>query len=375
MNHAEVAQEPEQITVSATKTNPPLSEKEAAEVRLDIARMRPGNPVRQASEIVLETGVLPAEFVEPLLSRLRTFHPSRWRTQQQAMWLLCYAQVEGEARGAICACMREIVAHWPMRGTGNRMLRTAGGALALSGGFVMTLMCLKPVDHDYAPALLVVFVLGGIFWAAILPIMAMAEHHKMVRLRETALVVLGRLPTVENLAVVAEACLEGSALWRIMLYGNMRHDRSRTIRANAAWALLNILPCVRKSDYGRFPSSVVPNLCRILAYMEKAEDVGSKAVILRILRALNHIGDTRAIPSVEQMEKRSTSETVRQAATRTLHILRERQRQESATQTLLRASEAVAPTPDSLLRAADAVPKQTNADEMLRAERRPTDTA
>lgn len=336
-------------------------------MRREIERMRPGNPIRQASEVVLETGVLPAEFVEPMLSRLKTFRPWLGRTQRYAMWLLCCAQVEGQEKHRICARLREIVGRWPLLGTKQRMLRAAGWALALSGSFVFTLIRLDPYP-DYMSMLLVLLVIGGVSWFAIMPVLAGVDHHKMTNLREQALIALARLPTVESLAVAAEAYREGSAIWQRILYGNMSFYRTQTLRGKAAWALLNILPCVRKSDYGCLPSSTVPNLCWIVAWTGKADDVSNKALSLQILRALNNIGDARAIPAVEQLAKSSPSEVVRQTAARTLSILQERHRQESATQTLLRASGTGVSTPDALLRAADAVPTKMDAGEMLRAE-------
>ena len=331
--------------------------------------LSPEDPLRKAAETVLAAGVLPAAMVEPLLCHLKNFRPNLWQTQQWAVWMLRYAQDEAKTRSHVCVCPREIVAQWPMRGAGNRMLRGAGWALALSGGWILLWMAEGSFPGNFVSAITFVLVIGGIFWAAItLPVLAIADHQKMIRIREFALFVLGELSSVESLALVAETSLEGSALWRRMLYGNMPRDRSQTIRANADFALLKILPCVQKSDYGCLAASTVPNLCRILPVADKAGDVSNKALILRILRALNYIGDVRAMSAVEQLAKGSASEVIRQAATRTLEILQERHRQETAPQTLLRASETNGPTPNTLLRAAVAGSNQTDAEELLRAE-------
>lgn len=368
MNQAEVSQRQEQVTVDITAANSPITQQEAVAVGRLMAPLHLDDPFRKVAKTVLATGILPAESVEPLLSHLTTFRPNRWRTQQLAAWMLQYAQGETEAQSSICTRLREIVAQWPMRSTRRRMLCAAGWALVLSGGFTLSSMGLYPVSGGFVSALPFMFVIGCIFWAAVLPVMAIADHHKMTRMREQALFALGRLASVDSLEVVAEACLEGSALWRRMLYGKMPCDRSQTIRAYAALTLMKILPCVQKSDYGRLAASTVPNLCSILPVAAKAEDVANKALVLRILRALNHIGDVRAIPAVEPLAKGSASEVIRQAATRTLGILQERHRQETAPQTLLRASETKGSTPDTLLRAAVAVSEQTNAEELLRAE-------
>ena len=161
------------------------------------------------------------------------------------------------------------------------------------------------------------------------PVSLLLDRKGNNRVRAAAAVALGRLQSVEAIGALTTAL----------------YDRSAGVRRAAISALKNILPLLIEAHYGQLGVQVIPNLCRALQQSDEL-------LVLHVLSALELVGDGQATRPVEQMVKSGRTERVRNLALRVLPMLQERQRQEKASQMLLRAATPVAPGADMLLRAA-----------------------
>jgi HEAT repeat protein len=110
-------------------------------------------------------------------------------------------------------------------------------------------------------------------------------------------------------------------------------DPDSAIHNMAARVLRDLLPQLKASDAARFRGSEMDALIRALP----GKDTG---LTMSILKALEQIGDDRAVPAVEELTLRSRSEPVRRAALNCLPYLKERAEETRAARTLLRASDA-----------------------------------
>lgn len=123
-------------------------------------------------------------------------------------------------------------------------------------------------------------------------------------------------------------------------------DEDGAVCAEAANALKRLLPQVKASD----KRHIQPEEMNALL---KALDGHDDALRVAILKALEQIGDAKAIPHVERIIAGPVTPPVRRAAEECLPYLRLRAEQEQQAQTLLRASTAVeVAMPETLLRPA-----------------------
>jgi len=133
----------------------------------------------------------------------------------------------------------------------------------------------------------------------------------------------------------------------------------------AAQLLTRLLPRFRASDAKLLTDGQHAALLRTLNRANATPEY-----FVAVLKALEQIGDARALPVVESLAtgRRATSapRRVQAAAQDCLPFLRIRCDQQRASQTLLRASDAAGMQPDTLLRPAQGV-GPTEATELLRA--------
>jgi hypothetical protein len=123
----------------------------------------------------------------------------------------------------------------------------------------------------------------------------------------------------------------------------------KDVAKEAAEALIVILPQLRESD-----SHLLNDEQRSILY--KQIRGGDTKLILAILKALDQIGDEKALVFVEERasgaNRRGDVRQIQEAAEACLPVLRARVEQERAAHTLLRATEAVEPDSAVLLRPA-----------------------
>ena len=136
-------------------------------------------------------------------------------------------------------------------------------------------------------------------------------------------------------------------------------DGDAPMRRLAETALLKLLPNVQASHAGFLDNDQVSALLAI----GEQEDAALKVALLR---ALEQIGDSRAIPIVEQLLT-DNWKMVRNQAAQCLPFLRERERRARESATLLRASDRNAAVSSAhLLRPAIDSRQDTKSDELLR---------
>jgi hypothetical protein len=125
------------------------------------------------------------------------------------------------------------------------------------------------------------------------------------------------------------------------------------VRVAARLALLRLLPRLRASDATLLRPGQRASLYRYLKMRNAHRDVD---FLLAILKALEQVGDASALPPVQRLAEGAghtyNQRRVRRAARECLPYLEARAEQQRASQTLLRASSAVATTPQMLLRPA-----------------------
>jgi len=159
---------------------------------------------------------------------------------------------------------------------------------------------------------------------------------------------------------------------------NMLEVQDKDTRQVVEEALIGLLPKMRASDAGLLNAEQRESLYRGLRRK-------NPELVLAILKALEQIGDSRAIPYVEKLEKalqeqRAAAEAQGRSqeaaeidnrilvAKECLQFLQDHAQQEQARQTLLRASDAARVAPDSLLRPATGKSDQESGS-LLRASR------
>ncbi len=138
--------------------------------------------------------------------------------------------------------------------------------------------------------------------------------------------VLGDLGNPDSIATIAQAYKRGA------------------LRETAEVALTKVAANLRPADYGALSFKSVPSLCEALQYADYE-------FMRVILRALELIGDGRAISAVEELSFNPPFEGIREAAKELLPILRQRDEESRSQSQLLRASEKEQDKEYELLRA------------------------
>lgn len=129
-------------------------------------------------------------------------------------------------------------------------------------------------------------------------------------------------------------------------------------------ALIKLLPRLQASDAHLLNEDQ-------RACLNRALKGKNTQLVLAILKAYEQVGDEKALPCVEKLaegEGRSgKDERVQAEAIECLPHLKARIEQQRASQTLLRASDAIATPPEVLLRPAEATVSDTPPEQLLRA--------
>jgi len=139
--------------------------------------------------------------------------------------------------------------------------------------------------------------------------------------------------------------LEGNDNFRIPLLALCIHEPDQKLRAAIRKALTQELPTLKVSDHARFSPETIQALLQALGDIDTP-------LILAILKALEQIGDERAVERVERLARTAKSREVRQAAEECLPALRASASNVRLANTLLRPAES--PPDATLLRPAGA---------------------
>ncbi len=136
--------------------------------------------------------------------------------------------------------------------------------------------------------------------------------------------------------------------------------RYQEVRSVIIKSLSELLPQLQHSDAGLLNEQQQTLLCQSL-------NNKNTEWIRTVLKALEQIGDSKAVPYVESLAMASTTEPeTREAAQECLLYLKQRLEQQQASQSLLRPS-ASSSRPDMLLRAAT-IPDAIEPNQLLRAD-------
>ena len=134
--------------------------------------------------------------------------------------------------------------------------------------------------------------------------------------------------------------------------------------ATAALVLTRLLPRLQASD-----AEMLDEKARECLNSALLKHCGNAEFVLSALKALQQIGDARALPVVLKLAHRAdrsaAGQSIREAAQECLPFLEVRAAQQQASQTLLRASDVSAMPPDILLRPVQN-PTDVPAEELLR---------
>lgn len=139
----------------------------------------------------------------------------------------------------------------------------------------------------------------------------------------------------------------------------------KTTRDMAGYTLCRLLPQLQASD----ASLLTAKQRSILNFVLEGKEI---ALMLAVLKAYEQVGDRRALPFVQKLSVGQgmtyRNQSVQDAACTCLPFLEARIEQEQARQSLLRASDGNAASPDVLLRPAEAG-VETDPQQLLRAGR------
>jgi hypothetical protein len=188
---------------------------------------------------------------------------------------------------------------------------------------------LSPEKPDYH------IVDGQIVWSTICAILGWRQQ------RNRAAQILAAFDDVRIVGPLAEALQYGGA--------DTRDAARRT--------LLRLLPKMQSSDASRLSDRQRDCLYALL-------ESSDTELVLAILKALEQIGDDRAVLYVEALTV-SRDTAIREAAVACLPFLKARAEQQRLSQTLLRASRAADTTPELLLRPARGT-GETDPQQLLR---------
>ena len=189
----------------------------------------------------------------------------------------------------------------------------------------------------------------------VLPFSLSADETRVNSVRLMAARSLGRMGQIEGLEALAKACLE----------------KNETLRRVAEAGLRSLLPQLTQEHFGQVGSELGPDLCRLLVQSDaRLLDTEGQAAALssELLEALEKIGDSRAIPAVQQIFTVGRTEGLKAQANRILRTLMERKKREQEQQTLLRGAGRSASSSEHLLRAATG-PTGNGPEDLLRASR------
>ncbi|MCS6775213.1 MAG: hypothetical protein RMJ43_07950 [Chloroherpetonaceae bacterium] len=286
---------------------------------------------------------------------------TRWRERAFAAWTLGQMDLAPSERSTAANALAHLITN-RMRtsGTslGSRALRALQRtAMLTTAGFTAVLLlflfgCFVTSPLIDAEQLFWMFlsvplaILGGLACSVyvlpvVLPLSLALDAARNNFVRATAVTALGRLRVPERVGVLAHALADGNG----------------RVRDAAEAALYAVLPLLTTEHYGRLPADTVPGLCKALGHLYhitpfagSVEGTRREQLLVLLIEALGKVGDGRAAPLMEWLAGESMLPRVQSAAVAVLPVLRERQRQESDRDALLRAVSAPVATSQELLR-------------------------
>lgn len=293
-----------------------------------------------------------------------------WKSKIVAAWALSRATLDESQRNRTVAQLYDIIgkygesgsASWVSRiwNAGARVMKWVLPLVAM--GAVFAFISVPFFSSELMPPPIIgifsaLFGLGAFIGAVLTPfivpysLMVDADHFHEVR--AAAVRALRALGGVESLDSVAKMALESSPM----------------TSGPARGTLVELLRKLTPEHYGTLPSSLVPDLCRILRYEAAWLSAATEnhTLALRVVEGLEKIGDGHAASVVEKLLKGSMTPQLRAAMQAALPILQERRNRENAREMLLRHSAMPPASPQELLRPAVETVSQIDPATLVRA--------
>lgn len=322
----------------------PLTDEERAALRAILRRLGRNNRLRVLGEEILSRrGAIDDATVSDLQIRVMNLSGMRQNEVEAAVFLCSCIPLDRAQRAffrdALIALLR------------LRAWKEIFGANALK-------VLLLTVPVALSISLLNIGLFGSLVMAMLVavaalgPFFTVGEDAHLNRVKATALHALARFCLPNSCYLISEKMYD-------TLNGEMTVGSAQVRRAAAHWLPLPLARLDYEAHYGRLPTATVPNLCHALT-------LADEPLALDILQALEKIGDGRAVMTVERLTTRGKTPRIQAAAQRVFPILEQRQRDENAPRTLLRASAPVATPQNVLLRPAMNT-AQEPPEELLRA--------
>lgn len=352
--------EPDSISPDAgvpTKPLLPHGMQEGAESALEVlSKLKLHNPVRRVVHSLLKQEAPERDAVSVLLHALRFPRPFHRREQYLAAWALGWIELNKVEHEQVRLHLERMVRYWKAKTTASIMIH----GLAMGAG-VQLPFALAVLSHTGpgvgADPFLLMLALTLVFGFAAITLLSCTEERYRGHTRRLAIAALGNLGSVKSLAVIGQAVVSD--------FYDPRDGIAMTSQYAVSllpWTLRRLMVRLSPHHYHRLPRETVSTLCQVLNCCCYAS---TEPLAVEVLQALGKIGDGSAITSVERETKNGATEKIRQQAAIILPILQERQLRENAPTMLLRASEAAAIGPETLLRAAQEAP-DTRSEELIR---------
>lgn len=310
----------------------------ALSLRQLLRRLPASHPIRQAAESFLAAPAAPLEPTSfTLLFRALTNPEARhWRERMIAAWALCRATLTPQQARNIANTLLDILNDQlpgdtrEERQQGYYRWLWYGTLPALTFFVVMIFVRALPGEENllFGAAMGTLLVAAA---SALRAVIGMArldlDDWRINRVRVAAVEGLGLLQMPETVGALAFAL----------------GDLNLRLRAAAEAALFDTLPRLTFDHYGSLDRQAVPNLCRVLSHPRQE-------LVVRVLEALEKVGDGRALPFVQRLDDRPADTAFRELAARVLTTLQERKRLEDDRRMLLRGSTSPNAAPSLLLR-------------------------
>jgi len=300
-----------------------------------VLTLQRNDPVRNLAMSLLAGRGVDLPDPSPLIRAVNGCRPRDWRRGAAAAWCLANVNLSAEDRASVASRLAAIVDNRiPYDHLGaafGRLFKVCGAITALvilpillytAPNWIGSLGALlaTAIATVMAGTLFFLLLSGVVVGPFLVPLSVAADKSRVNRVRAQAAETLGALGQPESVDVLADAA----------------HEIGSRVRNPAHDALLRILPTLTEQHRGTLSAQTVPNLCRLL-------DDSEMPTTLDILRALERIGDGRAVKPVQltiiRWSLRLPNSAVRKEAERILPVLLQRQRQEQASSILLRAAD------------------------------------
>jgi len=318
--------------------------------------LRKQHPLRQQADAVLLDPQVPIQKLEPVLRALTSAFRLRRNEPIVASWLIAHANWSDDQRSTLSEKL-SIKVEKAMKGKriDRSLLRLFLRFIVVSAAFCFTLFMCDPLRGLY-------HISGGIVECGYISIKVAIPLTLLgsVASLPLSLWILERRRTQLFAAIAAlvelgqPACMASLAMAMVHGYVMLHAD----LWDAAASALERVMSNLRPDDLGTLPGRTVPALCSALT-------ARSREMTLGILQALTLIGDGRAIHDVGSLSRNHYCPDVREAATKLLPILQQRNVEHKSSALLLRASNAPADSKQSLLRPSWEQPA-TDSSQLLR---------